>query len=163
MKYNDLKRWYVVANRTHAAFYEESGRKLTAVTHFFDSKARLSEKELDADRPGSSASSGGIHHTFDGNFNSHQVLATRFAKKIAEQLEAERQKGSFGMLVLVAEPKFLGMLKKSFSASLKSMVDEEVPRDFVYESEQDLKVLIQNAIETKYRRKERSFESRPEL
>lgn len=53
-----------------------------------------------------------------------------FARHVAGELEAARQSGTFGRLVLVAPPTFLGQLRAELSASLTTCVVKSLDKDY---------------------------------
>ena len=80
-------RWYVVANRTRARFYQSSTvSSFRLIKEILNPHGRVKERSLDSDRPGigfSSASRGDIHHAFGRRNTRHEETARRFSKKIA--------------------------------------------------------------------------------
>ena len=167
MAFNDPTRWYVVANRVHAGLYVETSEKtFQPILHLFDQQARMSEKNLDSDAPGSSVSSAGsgsIHHSLDRRFHTREQHAIQFARRISEHLEQMRQQGRYDELVLVAEPKFLGLLKSSLSKGTLSRVKDELPSELNAPSDQLLRGQILQGIRNKNQRKEKSYESRSSI
>ena len=63
-------------------------------------------------------------------WNPRQQVQLRFAQRIADRLEHARNAHAFDRLVLVAAPAFLGLLRLSFGAPLRSLVSLEVDKDY---------------------------------
>ena len=61
-----------------------------------------------------------------------------FARHLVAELEAARQSGTFGRLVLVAPPTFLGQLRGELSASLATCVVKSFDKDYTKMSENEL-------------------------
>lgn len=65
------------------------------------------------------------------DLDPHVAEVARFAKRIAARLETARRTGRLDALLLIAEPKFLGVLRPHLSASLRRLVSWELARDHV--------------------------------
>ena len=88
--------------------------------------------ELKTDRPGQTASSaGGGPRAMAVEVEPKKQERIRFAKMIAERLERARVANAFERLVLVGAPAFLGLLRESMGAALRSQVSLEVNKDYV--------------------------------
>ena len=143
--------WYVVANRTDAVFYVE-GRDLQF--HFVDRLANktgdLREAGLVSDRPGtglSSTGSGALRHGLAGRTTHHELLALKFARKIASSLKVARNRKRFGQLVLVAEPHFMGLLKGALDAGTTRTISHEVGHEYAQGSDSKVRSQIMQAIQ----------------
>lgn len=149
---NNKKRWYVVANRAGAVFYSDGdGGKFHFIARLENEKGRLTESELDSDKPGKGFSSGGggtIHHGLDRRSKHHEAAAKDFAGRIAVELEAARREDRFSELVLVAEPHFLGLLREALKPETKRAVRHEVRREYAQGSDAELRAQIIAAIES---------------
>jgi len=145
--------WYVLANRTHAVFYEETRNQEFKFRHRMKNpKGHLTEGQLDSDRPGSgisSAAGGTIRHGLDRTFHHHEQNALRFAHAISSRLLEEKRQDSFQGLVLVAEPHFLGLLRKALPSELKPLIQQEVDREYIEGSDAELHSAIQDALSRK--------------
>ncbi len=90
-------RWYVVATKKGARVYKESGLKKIMVDK--------------------------IAH---GNEQRKRMRAKTFARQIAANLEAARRKNLFVDLILVAEPRFMGVLLRELDPTTKGYVRFEI-------------------------------------
>ncbi len=127
------RRWYVLANRTEAVFYEEGPARFSFIRRLSHPEGRLSERMVTSDRPGrgfSSAGNGSIRHALDRGLKHPDGVARAFAQLIAETLDEAHQKQSFTELVLVSEPRFLGLMRAALPSGLRSVVTEEFGREF---------------------------------
>jgi len=142
----------VVANRTDAVFYiDGSDRKFHFVDRLINKKGHLTETELDSDKPGkgiSDACGGIFRHSLDRRFTHHEQVAKRFAKKIANQLAIACRQKLFRDLVLVAEPHFLGLLRKELNYETRTAIRHEVRHEYAQGSDAEVREQILNAIET---------------
>jgi len=132
----------VVANESAALFYdlEDPARGLQLAGKISDPRARLHDRELVSDRPGRRPDHGPVqsgrrgaspHHATGGEHDAHQHEIETFARQLVEELEKARLAGRFERWVIMAGPKFLGMLRTALPASLKATLVAEVPKDLV--------------------------------
>ena len=144
-------RWYVVANRVDAVFYQDSkDSKFKFVHRMKNEEGNLTEGELDSARPGtgfSSAGSGTIRHGLDRTFNHHELVAVDFAGKIANELAKHAKAQAYAELVITAEPHFLGLLRAALPASVRGLIKAEVNREYAQGSDSELYEHILRAIE----------------
>lgn len=137
----------VVADQAEARFYdaEPPDAGLHASGHLSDPTARLHERDLVSDRPGrvfERASAPGArrgatgHHDTGGERTARKTAAAAFARRIALTLERAQRQGRFDRIVLMANPRFLGMLRQVLSPRLGRCVVAEVPKDLVHQSDQ---------------------------
>ncbi len=136
------KRWFVIANRIETVIYRDGPTQLAFVKRLSNPEGQLAERLLDSDKPGRGLRHAGratIHHVFGRHFEHHEQAAIQFARAISQALEKAYQEAQFTELVLVAEPHFLGILRSELPASLKSLVSEEINREFSQGSANDFR------------------------
>jgi protein required for attachment to host cells len=136
-------RWFVFANRTEAVFYRDlpEGR-FQFVDRLKNPKGNRIEGDFDSDRPGtgvSSAGDGSIRHALDRTFHHLERNREAFARAIAGKLEERLRGGAFTELVLVAEPRFLGLLRAALPESLRERIIHEVHREYLEGSDEQLR------------------------
>ncbi len=136
----------VVADQAEARFYdaEPPEAALHASGSLRDPTARLHERDLVSDRPGrvferasipGSRRGASAHHDTGGERSARKSAAVAFARRIATELERGQQQRRFDGIVLMANPRFLGLLRQVFSPRLGRCVVAEVPKDLVHQSE----------------------------
>ncbi len=143
------KKWYVLANRTDAVIYKDAARaKFEFVERLSHSPGRLTESQLNSDRPGrgNSSATRSIRHSLDRHHQHHENEAKSFARKIASTLEKAQSEERFAKIVLVAEPHFLGLLKAVLSRSVKQSIQHTLPKEYRQGSDRQLRSLVFNAI-----------------
>lgn len=89
--------------------------------------------------------SGQRHHDANDNPDNDRRAEDRFAAAAAEHLNGLALNGSIDKLVVIADPRTLGELRKGFHANLKARIVGELPKDLVDHSVQDLVAAIRNA------------------
>lgn len=138
----------VVADQAEARFYdaEPPDRVLHPAGGLSEPRARLHDRDLVSDRPGRrferAPPAGGrrgavAHHGTEGEGERRprRHVAVLFARRIAEALALEQRRGRIDRIVLMAEPKFLGMIRRALPPGLESSVAAEVPKDLVHQAE----------------------------
>ncbi len=140
----------VVADQAEARFYdtESADPHLRASGHLSDPEARLHERDLVSDRPGRvfdhAAPQGGrrgavAHHATGGERTAHRRTAESFARRIALELQSAHRQGQFDRVVLMADPRFLGMLRQELPEQLERCVVAQVPKDLVHQGEDEVR------------------------
>lgn len=120
-----------VAQRAKARLFvhEGPGRGLTEIEDLVNPSARMSQSEIDADRPGSTHDSFGRRHPLEHEQTPKARAAEDFAREIARAIAKRRTAEGFDRLVLVAEPGFLGMLRAALDGPTARLVDGEVNKE----------------------------------
>jgi len=136
----------VVASQAEATFYDvqQVGERLQVVGQLTDPLAHLHDRDFKSDRPGrvfdhaplaSGRRGATAHHATGGERRPREHEAALFAQKIAAELEQARRNHRFDRLIVMAEPRFLGMLRKALPDSLNSTVIAEVAKDLAQQPE----------------------------
>ena len=132
----------VVASESEADFYDLRTRLRppSLVGRLSDPRARLHDRDFKSDRPGrffdhaappGSRRGAAARHGTGGERRPRRHEAELFARRIAEQLEHASNEHEFDRLVVMAEPRFLGMLRGAIPDSVRSQVAAEVGKDLV--------------------------------
>lgn len=72
---------------------------------------------------------GSGRHQLDAGTNPQDLLAEKFARKIANFLDHEHKQGRFSDLIVVAEPKMLGRVRTEMSDELKKATSHWIGKD----------------------------------
>ena len=133
--------WILTANRSGATLFETDGKgqpihRLQDIPH---PEGRLQNQQIVADKPGRAFDS--LRQGRHGMSTEHEPteeVALEFARILAELLDKGRTLHAFGKLVLVAEPRFLGMLRAALDPHTAALVVKTVHKDLPGVSEKDL-------------------------
>ncbi len=135
------KTWILIAHRAGARIFENDGpgtglKHVDAIAH---PEGRLEDKALGSDKPGRSFDSHGPgRHALGKEHGPAETVAQEFAHALAARLDAGRTKHAYGKLVLVAEPRFLGMLRAALTPQTAALVSAVVEKDLVHVADHDL-------------------------
>ncbi|MBU6374907.1 MAG: host attachment protein [Bdellovibrionales bacterium] len=139
--------WIVVASQSQARIFRYLGLKsgLELVEKIQHPEGRLLDRELGADRPGrsfSSAAAGG-RSSYSEERTPHEQQAWEFARRLAGRLKAARGRNEFRALMLVAESRFLGILKSCLDQQTQKILVATLDREYHQKSSSELSRQIQ--------------------
>ena len=146
----------VVASEATARFYEIAHRHqlqepeapLQLVGELTDPAAHLHDRDFQSDRPGRSFDRAPLHagrrgataHHATGDSSSPRVHeAEQFARRIAAALVRSDRGQPIERLVLVAAPRFLGMLRAALPRTLHERIADEIHHDLARAPLQELR------------------------
>ena len=132
----------VVADQAEAIFYDAASLQArpTEVARISDPVAHLHEQDLVSDRPGRGhASVSGARYSMDLEGDPRKREAIRFAKRISRRLDEARRKGEFDELIVVAGPRFLGLMRGELSRPTRQRVVHEIHKDLVHSPVEQLR------------------------
>lgn len=118
----DGKKFLLLRNagdlRNPVLMYEGSGEKENPATH-----------EQGSDQPGRAFASRGTARSAMEQTDFHQIEEDKFAGEVADLLGKLAQAGDFEELIVVATPRCLAELRKSFDRQVSGRVVAEVAKD----------------------------------
>ena len=141
--------WVVVAHRAGARIIEHKtpGQGLQLVQELAHDAGRRRNSEIDADRPGRAFDSAGQgRHALSPEESAHEHAAATFAREVADLVHAGRNENRFGQLVLVAEPRFLGLLRAALDGVSAGLVAGTVGKDLAHVELRDLAPHLQSVM-----------------
>ena len=133
--------WILSANRSSASLFEsdwpgKSMRRLQDIPH---PQGRMQNKDIDTDKPGRVFDSFGEgRHSTSPKQEPTEHIAQQFALDLAELLNKGRLTTAYDKLVLIAEPKFLGVLRAALDKKTESLVIQTVNKELLDVKEKDL-------------------------
>ncbi len=128
--------YLVVANRSKATLYEmqDDASALKPIKKITNVLGRSKDQWLVTDRPGSMSGGGnripGSDAMAPGQSPTERVLE-EFAGEVAEMLDNTRKKEKTYNINIIAEPKFLGALRKKLDSPTQKLVKHTVSKDVV--------------------------------
>lgn len=143
------KDWIAVADKARCRIFRQNGRSnpIEEIADLVSPITRLKNREINADRQGRRTfdSAGQGRHAVGGVLEPIEQEAIRFAKEVVETLESGRKQGSFDRLYLVAEPRFLGYLRQSFTRPLKDLIAVEIGKDWTSQPAEEIRTRLRTA------------------
>lgn len=133
--------WVLVADSAKARIFsrEKKFSRIEEIETLVHPESRLRRQDLVSDRPGQVQESRTPGEYANEEPTDPKVAEARlFARDMAHHLREARVAGSFQHLVLVADPRFLGLLRKSLDADTRDCVAAEVAKNLVRGSTEDI-------------------------
>ena len=120
----------IVADASRARIFEagKNIRKLSELEDFIHSESRMTEEELGADAPVKSANQkGSLQPRSFPKEHEEQIFASQLAKRLQEL----HNKIQYAGFILIAPPRFLGMLRKELPTGIEKLVSRTHDKDLV--------------------------------
>jgi len=124
--------YVVVADSAIAKLFSVAGKtgELVLVENLVSPDARVHNRELLSDKPGRVFDiKGEGRHSTDSDRSPKQQISIRFASEVADRIERDFREKRFDQLYLIAEPQFLGLLKKSIAHEIENVISESIPKN----------------------------------
>lgn len=126
-------KWVVVANRSEAKIFEYKGSRkgLELLESIENPKGRMKNSELIPNSFGGGKRAKAQRISFDSDSvqEPKRKVAESFASQISDVISQGRKSNRFLSLVLVSEPRFLGMLLDKMDRKSQSMIFHKMGKD----------------------------------
>ena len=132
--------WILVAHDAGARIFDNHGpgKGIGLVEQIDHPDGRARDGELESDRPGRSfrKNSGDPRRaSMSRSEGPHERVVADFARELAGKLQQARVGHTFERLVLVAPPKFLGLLRAALDGPTAALVVGSLDKDLAMSSE----------------------------
>jgi protein required for attachment to host cells len=141
--------WIVAADSSRARVLQVAGReRLVEVEDMINPGGRMDGRELTTDahprfsghggvgKPGGRSTSGPASDRQETSAQEHET--DLFAKRIGDYLDKARTQHRYDELVVVAPPKFLGVLRKKLDKEVEKLVVSELDKDLSWFNARDI-------------------------
>jgi len=145
--------WIVSADAGRARIFAETDaqKPFEEIDSMVSPNARVRDSDINTDRLGPTSAGQSIHNTGGATPNKQyepaqtpeQHDAQFFAKDISAFLLKAKQEQRFQKLTLVAEPKFLGVLRAELDDQLKPLINLELNKDYSHSNGNQLREQLQ--------------------
>lgn len=143
------KTWILVAHRSGARILENRGpgKGLELVQNVEHPEGKLKNREINTDKHGRSFDRRGSgRHAYTTEQDPAGRLAEQFAKQLANLLDEGRMRHRYEQLILVAEPRFLGILRGALSGPTLALVRSTLDKDLGGAEIRDLPRHLEQAV-----------------
>ena len=132
------RSWILLAHRSGARLFSSIGygKDLKQLQEFNFPEGRLKSQEIDTD------DNGGLEKQEGAVFH----IAKLFAHQLAEHLRQGRVDNAYDRLILIAEPRFLGMLRSHLDKETAKKIIETTRRNYTDLPKNDLTQCLKNII-----------------
>jgi len=133
--------WILVADSSLARiFVADTPSTLQEIEVFAHTEGRLHEQDMTSDLPGKDAGViGAGGHAYQDQIGPKEQEAINFAKSIAKHLDEARNSNKFKKLMIIADPAFLGKLRKQLSEQTQKVVSFELDKNITAHSADDIR------------------------
>lgn len=134
-----MTTWILSANRSSASLFERDGKTLRRLQDIAHPEGTKQNRETGTDAPGRSFDSFGQgRHAMSTAQEPVEHIAQKFALELAELLNKGRVTHSYDKLILIAEPKFLGLLRAALDKSTAALVSHTISKDLPHVNEEGI-------------------------
>jgi protein required for attachment to host cells len=144
--------WIVTADAGRARFFAETdpSQPLQEIDDMVNEMGRMRPSEIYTDNVGPTAGAGSTHDTggavpnkqYEPPTSPEEQARISFAKAVAGMLLKGHQEKRFQKLTLIAEPKFLGVLRTALDPQLKPLISQEINKDLTHSNGHQLREQI---------------------
>ncbi len=122
--------WFVVADGERYVIFENTGTPMRPELQVVDVKVLENPpaREQGADRPGRLFERGNGRSTVEQT-DWHTFEKKRFGESLSKRLNALSEAGNFACIIIAADPRTLGIMRKSYSQKLEQQLAMEIPKD----------------------------------
>jgi len=143
--------WIVAADSTRARILEMKGRgqPLREMEDLYNPAGREQDHELGKDERGrfyGNIGTPGQANTADYSASPVEHANERFAHTVAEYLDKGRNDHRYNKVVIVAAPKFLGLLRNNLNKEVKKLVEKDLAYDISAFNERQIAEFVEDKI-----------------
>lgn len=126
------KKLIAVVNMRQVKIYSVWGRKLKNVIKQYTADELNIHHRRQERHTGFYKEKNTQSHFFDPHSEAISLEKEDFSKVIALTLDNMCREGRFDELIIIAEPKMLGKLRKNFSSETAKIISREIPKDLTH-------------------------------
>ncbi len=132
--------WILVASRTGARIYSyKTGKGMKPLNHLEFPEGHLRNQDVDSEKPGQVHDSHGFaNRNMAPEVDAKMHLAGKWAKQLAEILHRGRLNKDYSRMILVMEPKLLGLVREKLDSPTTSLIALTVEKDLAGISDREV-------------------------
>ena len=132
--------WIVVASRDEVRIFERKGKKdLTLVTDIGNPEGKLHPRDLVSDKAGTSSDNRMRRRlAYSTEQSPKERSLINFYREIGDQIDLALNKQKFDRLILIAEPRLLGILRSVLPSSVHHVIIQEIHKDLAFATEEQI-------------------------
>lgn len=123
--------WVVAADSSRARIFSVLGpnQQLWELENLVNPTGRMSGRELETEARGRFAGKNGQANTGEADVGAEKHEAELFARHVGQVLDKACLEQRFDTLNLIAEPRFLGLLRQNLGKETRQHVKSEIAKD----------------------------------
>ncbi len=143
-----MSTWVLITDAARARLFEISAQDGMAEVACFSNPERRTvthDRDVNDRLPRTQDSHSAHRHAIQPHTTLREKAEQQFARAVAEQLEDGAERKQYEHLILVAPPRFLGVLREHLPEALSKRVVGEIQHDLVSASTQELNERLREA------------------
>jgi protein required for attachment to host cells len=121
--------------------------ELREVLGLGNASGTLKNIDIDSDAPGRASDNRmRARHAYSTEQESRERLLQNFYRDFLRGIDTAFSQHTFSRLVLVAEPRLLGLMRSLLSEQLSRAVQAEIPKDVPYEDSREIQARVREAL-----------------
>lgn len=144
--------WIVVVDRASARILAGEWPEFAELHQIDDlshPEGAAHQRDVESDSQGRFYEAKGPKHKAEAGTDFKHKTALAFAREIVERLEQGEAKNSFGRLVLIAPPLFLGVLRETLPDPIGRLVVADLDKDLTAADVETIKTQVQELLSAK--------------
>lgn len=130
--------WILVADSSRARFFVANTlTTLEEIGEFIHPESRLHEHDMTSDQSGRIVGAAGAH-SYQKHISPKEQEVINFAKSIAKHIDDALNAYKFEHLMIVADPEFLGELRKQLSDQSQKKISFELDKNITMQSKEEI-------------------------
>ncbi len=141
--------WIVVASRDEVRVFEmlRPDEELREVLDLGNASGRLKNIDIDSDAPGRASDNRmRARHAYSSEQEPRDRQLQNFYRDFLGSIDTSLSQHRFSRLVLVAEPRLLGLMRSLLSEQLSRAVRAEIPKDITYEGTREIQARVRGVL-----------------
>ena len=140
-----MTTWILVADESRARLFKAQAKdgQLEEIADIAHPEGRMHEGEMTRDRlPRTQESVGGARHAIEPHTSVEDKVSLEFARELAERLEHGRVDHAYDELVLVAAPRFLGVLRATIGHEVSKLVVKSIDKGITRSTPEQIRSVV---------------------
>ena len=140
-----MTTWILVADESRARLFKAQAKdgKLEEIADIAHPEGRMHASEMTRDRlPRAHDSFGGARHAIEPHTSLSDKLSLEFARELAERLEHGRVNHTYDELVLVAAPRFLGLLRNTIGHEVAKLLVKSIGKGITGSTPEQIRSVV---------------------
>jgi len=137
--------WILVADQSRARLFSQSFKNggLTELESFANPEGRAHNRDLETDQPPRVYKSfSAVRHAIEPQTSTKNKVIERFSRQLSDVLELGRVNHQYDQLVLIAPPKFLGILRSELNKHVQEKVVVQVNQELTTATAEEIQLYL---------------------
>lgn len=140
-----MTTWILVADESRARLFKVQAKEsqLEEIEDIVHPEGRMQGREIARDRlPRTQESVGGARHAIEPHTSVSDKASLEFARELAERLEHGRVDHAYDELVLVAAPRFLGLLRATIGHEVSKLLVKSIDKGITQSTPEHIRSVV---------------------